>query len=266
MGFIFELEPNLVEALPLDPVLLSVQADSAGAAGDVRDVLMQRRSGRWEIGLSVKHNHQAVKHSRLSETIDFGRQWLELPCSDRYFSKIGPIFSQLRDLSSQGYCWRDLPDVGTNYYRPVLEAFVQEMLRIDSANPGEVPSRLMRYLLGRRDFYKVISQEGEGVTKIQAFVMSGEELNKAAQSLQPRIRLRRLRMPSEIIRLDFKRDVTAGTVSNNTLIMTCDEGWEVSFRIHSASSKVEPSLKFDIQLLGHPTSLFQHYEIWAGRV
>ena len=35
-----------------------------------------------------------------------------------------------------------------------------------------------------------------------------------------------------------------------------DNGWQISFRIHSASSKVEPSLKFDIQLVGQPIVLF----------
>jgi hypothetical protein len=35
-----------------------------------------------------------------------------------------------------------------------------------------------------------------------------------------------------------------------------DNGWQISFRIHNASSKVENSLKFDIQLTGQPTDLF----------
>lgn len=35
-----------------------------------------------------------------------------------------------------------------------------------------------------------------------------------------------------------------------------DNGWQISFRIHNASSKVEPSLKFDVELIGQPTGLF----------
>jgi len=35
-----------------------------------------------------------------------------------------------------------------------------------------------------------------------------------------------------------------------------DNGWAISFRIHSASTIVEPSLKFDIQLVGQPANLF----------
>jgi len=34
-----------------------------------------------------------------------------------------------------------------------------------------------------------------------------------------------------------------------------DGGWQFSFRIHNASTKVETSLKFDIQIVGMPTTI-----------
>ncbi len=34
--------------------------------------------------------------------------------------------------------------------------------------------------------------------------------------------------------------------------MTFDQGWQLSFRIHNASTMVEPSLKFDINIIGLP--------------
>ena len=39
------------------------------------------------------------------------------------------------------------------------------------------------------------------------------------------------------------------------LLVTLDEGWQISFRIHNASSRIEPSLKFDINLVSAPHSL-----------
>lgn len=33
------------------------------------------------------------------------------------------------------------------------------------------------------------------------------------------------------------------------------EDWQFSFRIHNASTKVETSLKFDIQIIGMPTTI-----------
>ena len=47
--------------------------------------------------------------------------------------------------------------------------------------------------------------------------------------------------------------------SYNTLNMILDGGWEISFRIHNASTKVEKSLKFDIKLLGNPPILFTQH-------
>ncbi|RPD37239.1 HaeIII family restriction endonuclease, partial [Candidatus Liberibacter solanacearum] len=37
-----------------------------------------------------------------------------------------------------------------------------------------------------------------------------------------------------------------------------DGGWNISFRLHNASSKVEPSLKFDIQLVKTPINTGFH--------
>ena len=68
---ILELEPRMEEGHD-DELLLEPQKDKAGIQGDVRDIVVRRDSLAWEVGLSIKHNHDAVKHSRLSSNIDFG--------------------------------------------------------------------------------------------------------------------------------------------------------------------------------------------------
>ena len=67
---LFECEPRIIEndGEFLD---LYIQQDEEGEKGDVRDIIVARKTLKWEIGLSIKHNHFAVKHSRLSPTIDF---------------------------------------------------------------------------------------------------------------------------------------------------------------------------------------------------
>ena len=92
------LEPQLCNSIGNEPLWISLQADAAGIGGDVRDILCLRKQNGWEIGLSCKHNHHAVKHSRLSGTIDFGQEWLNIPCSKDYFNKVVPLFSELREL------------------------------------------------------------------------------------------------------------------------------------------------------------------------
>ena len=79
---IFYLEPLILDDGD-DELELKIQSDGKGKEGDVdiRDVLIIRRGIEWEIGLSVKHNYFAVKHSRMSKNLDFGRKWYGIECS-----------------------------------------------------------------------------------------------------------------------------------------------------------------------------------------
>lgn len=248
------LEPQLENHQNNQPLILSIQQDARGQQGDVRDVLAIRRQNQWEIGLSAKHNHSAVKHSRLSQTIDFGKEWLNTPSSATYFNEIRPIFNELEDLRSRGVLWRHLDDKADRFYVPVLNAFMRELQRLNQANT-DIPSRLLSYLLGRNDFYKVIAHDGNRTTEIQGYSMYGT-LNRPSGNVSPQIRLPRLRLPSRFYDIDFKPN------SNTTIFIVCDEGWNISARIHSASTAVEPSLKFDIQLQGVPPTLYRHFEPW----
>lgn len=65
------LEPQIRWETKAVPLVVAIQSDAQGIAGDVRDVVCIRKANKWQIGLSCKHNHHAVKHSRLSDTIDF---------------------------------------------------------------------------------------------------------------------------------------------------------------------------------------------------
>jgi len=149
------LEPQLTTPLTNVPLYLSIQEDARGQQGDVRDILCIRRQNEWEIGLSCKHNHAAVKHSRLSRTIDFGELWFGIPCSESYFIEINPLFDELEELREQGELWRNISNKEERFYVPLLEAFIRELERLNQNNQGVIPERLLHYLLGRNDFYKL---------------------------------------------------------------------------------------------------------------
>ena len=63
-------------------------------------------------------------------------------------------------------------------------------------------------------------------------------------------------LPTEIISLRFKPD------SKSTAELYLNNGWSLSFRIHNASTIVEPSLKFDIQFLGVPANIITVNCMW----
>ena len=46
--------------------------------------------------------------------------------------------------------------------------------------------------------------------------------------------------------------------SKTTITVVFNEGWQIAFRIDNASSRIEPSLKFDINLVSAPNGMFKH--------
>ena len=253
VNFLLDIEPRLANGINENDVLqLEIVADKAGQTGDVRDVLAIRSLQKWEIGISAKNNHRAVKHSRLSNDIDFGQKWLGFPCSVNYFEEIKPVFSnlaKLRTASKATQKWDTLGDYHTSVYVPVLNAFKTELLRLDKENPGIVAKRLVEYLVGNQDFYKVI--KGKNKVEIQAYNLHGT-LNLPFENIKPKAKIQRLKLPNRLIEVVYQDN------SQTTLLVTLNEGWQISFRIHNASSRIEPSLKFDINLVSAPHSLFSN--------
>ncbi len=250
---IFELEPLVVED-GTDMLTLSIQTDSKGEEGDVRDILIVRRNIHWEIGLSVKHNHFAVKHSRLSKGLDFGQKWFGVKCSDDYWKAISPIFTYLEEEKAKHTKWRELPSKENDVYIPLLTAFMNELKRSYKEHT-DIPAKLVEYLLGKFDFYKVISIDKRRTTQIQTFNLRGT-LNKASKTEKPKTIVPISNLPTRIVSLEMKPD------SNNTVELYMDNGWQFSFRIHNAETNVIPSLKFDIQIIGMPTTIISINCFW----
>lgn len=176
-----------------------IQPDSQGVVGDVGDVVCIRGADGWEIGISCKHNHHAVKHSRLSATIDFGTEWFGVPCSQNYFGTVVPIFNELRTVretaiqnGEQIPLWSDIPDKVNRYYIPVLCAFLNEMQYLANNNP-DIPGRLIKYMLGRYDFYKVIADDRHRTTRIEAVNIAGN-LNRPANGHRSVVDVPRLKL------------------------------------------------------------------------
>jgi len=251
VNFLIDIEPRLSNGLGYTDVLeLEILTDQHGEIGDVRDVLILRSEQKWEIGISAKNNHRAVKHSRLSSEIDFGDKWLGIPCSDQYFREINQIFLPLKKIKQESKStqkWSTLSNKEVEIYIPILKAFKTELTRIYETSPCIVSSRLIEYLIGRKDFYKVIRQEN--IVEIQAYNLHGT-LNQPFQGVKPKFKTPIIQLPTEITAIKPKEN------SKTTLIVKLNHGWELSFRIHNASSRIEPSLKFDINLISAPASLF----------
>lgn len=250
---IFDLEPMIVEKDD-DKVELLIQPDVMGEVGDVRDIVAIRKERKWEIGFSVKHNHFAVKHSRLAKTLDFGERWYDKKCSEQYWKDVKPIFDYLSEEKDKGTTWRDLPNKDLDIYVPLLNAFVEEIKRAYKEYK-ELPKRMVEYLLGAFDFYKVISIDSDKLTQIQTFNMRGT-LNQNSKKEEAKVKIPLVNLPTRIVDIEIKPG------STNKVELYLDHGWQFSFRIHNASAIVEPSLKFDIQIEGMPASIISINCYW----
>ncbi len=253
VNFIIDIEPRLSNDIGKDDILqLEILSDNYGKSGDVRDVLAIRLLQKWEIGVSAKNNHHAVRHSRLSANIDFGEKWLGIKTSKEYFDTITPIFSNLEKIRKESGAkkkWSELGDYHSSIYVPILKAFIKELKNLYKQDSLKVTSNLVSYLVGNKDFYKVI--KGRNCVEIHAYNINGT-LNLPFKKILPKYKTPKVPLPTEIVDIDFKLD------SNTTAIVTMNNDWILSFRIHNASLSVESSLKFDISLLKSPKKLFKN--------
>lgn len=236
---ILEKESSLV--LLNNPKSIEFNTDSAGKNGDVRDILLN--IGDKTLGISCKHNHEALKHSRLSGRCNFIKAWGidDNGCSTEYWDKIKPLFAQLTKLrkdSNRTMLWNDITDKANEYYWPVLDAWAHEiksLCELGEDKQAQVCKAIISYLVGKHDFYKVIC-EGKKRVSIQGF------------NFNHTLSTRRTKYPDFINAINNKN----GGQYSKTIVF--NRGYSINFRIHSASSKVESSLKFDINAIGLPVN------------
>ena len=253
VSIILDLEPLIIEKNN-DVLNLKIQSDDEGKKGDVRDIVIMRGSIDWEIGLSLKHNHFAVKHSRLSKKLDFGEKWYGIPCSEEYWKKVKPIFDFLEEEKEKKTLWKEIVNKNEDVYFPLLEAFKIEILDQNRKNI-KLLENMLKYLLGKFDFYKVISIDNKKVTRVQSYNLYGT-LNQDGVHEKRKIEIPIIILPTRIVSLDFKPN------SLTTLELYLNNGWQFTFRIHNAEKEVKPSLKFDIQIVGMPTSIISIDSKW----
>ena len=74
-------------------------------------------------------------------------------------------------------------------------------------------------------------------------------MNRQGKKRKRSVKLSTSILPTRIVSLEYKPD------SKNTLELYLDGSWQFSFRILNAPTKVESSLKFDIQIIGMPTTI-----------
>ena len=249
------LEPMLTEGPGTLQLSISPDSVAIGTKGDVRDVICSRpgEGGDWTIGISCKHNHEGLRHPRITKEKDFGSDWMQVRCGDDFMNEITPVIDMLIRNEGTGVLWAQIERKHDDYYIPILEAYLREIRRMCNETP-DVPERLLSYFFGANDFYKVIMRKG--TTTVEGFNMHGT-LNKSCGKTKPIIKVPILKMPTKILDADFKPK------SKTTIILTFDGGWSISMRLHNKDKRARPtSLAWEVYLEGLPPSTYINTHTW----
>lgn len=219
---------------------VSLIPDSAGQKGDVRDVVLRSARGR-EIGISAKTHHEAFKSPRISSKRDFVQSWgIGEAWTQQYREEAEAIVARWDEYREAGFRWVDFTDddKASFAYWPFLDAFEDELRRQFKLNPDTLVGNLFDFIVGKKDFYKVVnvplSQKYGGKA-----VVYGYNMNETL-SLPP------TEKPSKLIGID---KVNGGRFTKN---IRMNKGFTFNFRIHTASSDMSSSLKFDVTAISLP--------------
>ncbi len=195
--------------------------DSDAKKGDVTDIRVRIKD--QIINLSIKHNHNALKHQRPLSAV----QWCGVAKktnADKIHREgvkeiVKDFLKSASKLNKKATTFKELKDkkrdfIDKKLYKPVCEHVSKTIIKI-CKDPLQV-KKLFTFLTGSTDYYKIV-------------------LNSAGVSIY---------MFSELIPPD---QVKVSITRNSYINLLFSNGWEIAMRLHTASSKLGSSLKFDSQ-------------------
>lgn len=226
-----------------DMAILFNSSREAQTHHDVRDIIIE--SSSFTVGISCKVNNLDLRHSRLSGTVDFVKEWglKGTGASPTYWQGVEPIFHKLREMKAQRLRWDDVypGDLKQRNLKkldaivaPVLDAWEDELISLIGTERA-LAAKLTRYLLGSKSYWKVVA-------KVPILESTRSKVNVQSFNLEGDMPGDPLRMPSKILRCAIK----PGSAARERLV-TCDNEYVFGFRLHTAESDVVPSLKFAVK-------------------
>lgn len=218
----------------VDTILLHKFPDSAGKDGNVTDIQLNLTKGTatQQVNLSLKNNSNALKHSRiagvpewlgytktstqyLSYTKQYKLIWDGIKEQiDTYNATSSNLATQYNELHLIAPDFKE--NTIYNTYYSLVESFITE----HCVSPLKV-QHLFYHLVGTINFYKIINK------------------------------------PKTIIIADYANipkplSLTISRDTNGYILLSFDNNWVISIRLHNGDHRLSPSLKIDAQLKDSP--------------
>jgi len=201
-------------------------SDDEAKKGDVTDIRITEK-GR-EVNLSIKHNHSALKHQRPPTTVLWcgytKRCQEDLEFRKKYKEVVESFLSETRKALPKASLFRELSAIGEGhikdkFYFPVC-SLVAKTIKELCSSPKRTEA-LFNFLVGKAIFYKIIDEND----RVRILDFTNVEIPKKV-NVKPR--------DKSYVDLYFSN------------------GWKVGMRLHTASSRLGTSLKFDTQAISLP--------------
>lgn len=214
------LLPRLQTLFGSNIILLDRLPDLAGVQGDVTDIRFS--ANQSVVNISLKHNHNALKHPRLTRVPN----WINASSQNTqiYKNTYDDIWKRII-IDAERHVpgiklFNELNNISKDYinqniYHPLCE-LVRIFLTTAITGSSQV-NDMFKFLVGNNDFIKIIDY------------------------------------PNEIIVSDFAGIPAPTSVEithpqDSYLKMKFDNGWILSLRLHTASSRLHTkSIKFDVR-------------------
>ncbi len=209
--------------------------DTAGVEGDPTDIrltLKDTRNSKEIRNISIKHHHSALKHPRLPRlpdqcgvkdeqlkkefNEDMDKIWEEFSIKAKNLDPKATKFSQLKEKDSEF--------INKNIYEPLLKRVC--LFLNENANNSINAKSFFSFLTGSFNFYTIKNEEDKILIKYFIDIKSPKSF-----------------------------EITYPYKSITTFLMEFDNGWNLSLRLHTASSsfirsgRLNQSTKFDVQSL-----------------
>jgi len=201
-------------------------SDNEAKKGDVTDIRISEK-GR-EVNLSIKHNHSALKHQRPPTTVlwcGYTKRCKEdLAFRGKYKKVIESFLSETRKVLPKASLFRELSVIDSGYiknkfYLPVC-SLVAKTIEELCLSPKRTEA-LFNFLVGKTTFYKIIDEKD-------------------------RVRI------LDFTNVDIPKKVDVKLRDKSYVDLYFSNGWKVGMRLHTASSRLGTSLKFDTQAISLP--------------
>ncbi len=94
--------------------------------------------------------------------------------------KLFLLFDMLKNEKDNGSRWSEINDKDEIVYVPLLQAFMDEVNRAYKEDKN-MPRKMIEYLIGIEDYYKVVSRDSKRLTMTHTFNMH-DTLNKPSEN------------------------------------------------------------------------------------